>query len=227
MIDTKNEEDATIDSVLKLLEEKHSQYKPEQYAHYVVKGEDEDSAYDFGSDNYCEKCIDKAVKESRRKYAKERAEKLLLSKNFRNWGYAFTWGWNDELSAKFLIILIANNAILANLDTFESEVNKAYPKKCFFGYRYYQLDSRASFETCAGCGIKISSCVTADKQEIEHWRDCDDDEFIVKEMSEDVAYELYEIMQFINQADEEVYMIGLSICDRILKINNALLPAEK
>lgn len=56
----KIEGEKIIERVLELLKAKHDAYKSEPYCYYVVKGEDENEC---DSEEYCESCIEKAVKE--------------------------------------------------------------------------------------------------------------------------------------------------------------------
>lgn len=209
------QEEKLIDLLLKALLPKHELYIPEKWCHYVVQGEDEQEC---DSEDYCEKCIEKAVKEFSRRYNTRRAKKLLQLKDLKNRGYVFTWGWNNELHAKYLIYT-PNTFSTRKLNRAIKDVEDKYPKNELFSYVCYQLDGYSDFQNCSNCGIIISSCITADMQEIKHWEGQPDTSYIIADMDEYGAYEIYEWVQFIHQAEEDVYKIGMDIIKRIVAIN--------
>lgn len=210
-----DEEEILIDKLLEMLKEKHHNYKPAQYCHYVVKGEYEEEC---DSEEYCEKCIDKAVLNFRDRHNKKRAEKLLQLKDLKEKGYCIHWVWNKQYECRSLAIYMSNDTALIDKNITETE--KKYPKNETFSYRYYQLDSRTSCEICEDCGIIIQSCVTADDQEIEHWESFEDEHYLVSEMSDYIAYQIYEWVQFIHQAEQDVYDTGIKIIKRIIDLNH-------
>lgn len=215
----KNEEkiESDIEKAMSFLFDLSNKYHPEQWAHYVVKGENEQ---DLGGENYCEDCISDAVAKAELYYRKERGKKHLIIRDIERFGYVIRMRNNTpDFGTKMLVMQKGGSD---ELDYLKKDFEKRY-KPTTFGYRYYQLDSTTSHEICGDCGKIISSCVTADEQEIEHWEGLSDDWFIVSEMDERTAYQLYGILDFINQADSEIYKRGHKIALKIIKLNTIKL----
>lgn len=206
-----------IHEVLKLLQEKHDAVPVERYSHYVVKGEHEG---DFGSDEYCEDCIDKGVKKYIDRWRKNRGLEMSWVRQLQLHGYIIYKGWNEKYGCVSIQMrrpskLEANKHIKAILKKYKKE------PEAIFSYRYYQRASDNSTRCCDMCGKYIEVSVTADEQEIEHWESLEDNDFILSEMSNETAYALYEVMQFIDQADEEVCERGMKIAEKIILLNKA------
>lgn len=210
-------EELIISKAMQLLEAKANSYTPEQYAHYIVKGENEE---DFGGESYCEKCIDAAVVTFRLNYLKERAKKRLVIRDLEKDGYVVRVGWIEEFGGRGLRLAFGSKKILRFL---KKELKESYPENQTFAYRYYQLDSTPSHEYCESCGKIIHSCVTCDNQEMEHWESLEDVAFLLSSFDAYTAYELYGILEFIRQAEEDVYRRGIALAEKIIKLNNYLL----
>jgi hypothetical protein len=203
-----------IAKAMSLLEAKANQYTPEEYAHYVVIGEDERE--DDSCETFCEKCIDKAVAKSNLRYRKERAKLQLLVKDLEKNGYAIRKRYNSDFEEMGLTILFGGEK---EIGYFKNKIEKEFPEE-EFSYRYYQLDSTTSHKNCDLCGVIIHSYVTADDQEMEHWEDnFEDKDFVIEDIDEYTAYQLYSILEFIHQAKPDIYKRGHNLAKRIIKVN--------
>lgn len=203
-----------IQEVQELLKEKHSKYTPERYCHYVVKGEHEEEC---GTDDYCEKCIDKGIRKVRDRYLQKRGLEQGRARQLMKFGYVFYVGYNTDFEARGIMMHVPTEK---EKKRYLSEIKKKYKDPIpVYSYRYYHKDSDTSFRLCEGCGIIIECCVTADEQEIQHWESLNDEDFNIEAMDEVTAYEIYEIMDLIHQAKPDVFERGVKLAERILILN--------
>lgn len=198
-----------IAKAMSMLEEKANKYTPEAFAYYVVIGENEHE--DGSCETFCEKCIDEAIAKSSLWYKKERAKLQLMIKDLEKYGYVVRKRWNHNYDCRALCVAFGGEKEIEQL---KSQIAKDFPE-ADFSYRRYQIDSSTSCKICDGCGVIFHSCVTADEQETEHWEGLDDD-FIIESMSEYTAYELYAILEFIDQAETDIYQRWHTIALKIL-----------
>lgn len=206
--------DADIETAMNLLYPLADKYKPEQWAHYVVRGEYEE---EVEGGNYCESCIDEAIEKVELRYRKERGKKHLIIRDLERFGYVIRERYNLEYGCMALSISYGDKKMIKRL---KKELKEKYPPTTF-GYRYYSMDGGYnSHQHCDECGIIIRSCVTADEQEIEHWEGLDGNYFVISEMNEYIAYEIYGILEFIHQAKEEIHLRGHAIALKIIQINS-------
>lgn len=216
LITSNDSQTDVIHEVLKLLQEKHDAVPEERYSHYVAKGEYEE---DFGSDEYCEDCIDKGVRKYIDMWRQKRGLEMSQVRQLKSHGYIIFNSWNPQYECKAIQMHCPSKK---EKNKYIKDILKKYKEEpeAIFSYRYYQRSSDTTTRCCDGCGKPINVSVTADEQEIEHWESLEDSEFILSEMDNNTAYDLYEVMQFIYQADKDVYERGMKIAEKIILLNN-------
>lgn len=205
-----------IHEVLKLLQEKHDAVPVYRYSHYVVKGEYEE---DFGSDEYCEDCIDMGVRKYIDLWRQKRGLEMSRVRQLQSHGYIIYRAWNREHECMGIQM---HRPSKREANKYIKDILKKYKEhpEAVFSYRYYQRGSDTCTRCCDGCGQFIEVSVTADEDEIRHWESLEDSEFLLSEMNDGTAYALYEVMDLIHQADEDVYERGVKIAEKIYLINS-------
>ncbi len=216
------QEEKTISALMSLLQERHNQEPVDRYCHYVVFGEDEEE--DGSCESFCQDCIDMAVRKSKGRWMQKRGLEMGRVRQLRSNGYYIFKGYNEEY--KCMTIMLANGpteSIKSHCAFIESKYKEEAP---LFSYRYYQRDSDTTTRNCDNCGKFFEICVTADTQEIEHWEnDIENADFLIADMDSCIAYQLYEVLQFMHQAKDDVYKKGVALAEKILRINQGESPS--
>ncbi len=216
MVHQTEHEEKIIDQVLALLQEKHNKVPVEQYCHYVVEGDNENEC---DSEDYCEDCIQKGIRKHVDMWWQKRSKEINFVKQLKSVGYIIHKAWNSDRES---MAIQMHTPTKKEASKYIKDIVKKYKEEPnpIFSYRYYSKDSDHTTRSCDNCGKYIQVCVTADEQEIEHWESFDDIDFLPATMSDDMAYQLYELFQFIHQAEDGVYKRGVLIIEKILLVNN-------
>lgn len=206
---------------MKLLEKPHKEYCPSRYTHWVEMNE-----WATGGNDFCDKCIDDAVKKAEKAYHKKRIHELNKIKQLKKDGYILQWRYidNDPPNGKYLSMYTATPE---QISYHEKKVEQDMPVDAEFGYGCTGPDSDNAFRRCDTCGIILEACVTADDQEMEHWESLTDDKLIINELCDETAYELYELLQFIHQGRGDIPHRGGKLAKRIIDANLLHIDAPR
>ena len=163
---------------------------------------------DMGNSDYCENCIDDAVKEAR-KYHKEQREKIKTKYDLiQTKGYCFHNGKKVKVKGKYTDKQIATSK--------KSELKK-YPAKATFTYKGHDPDFGGGLQepcSCENCGEYFTCNFEPNKNEAERLLDIVNHS---KPLTDRDKWEIEIALSSYNYVKDDVKPILEQVAEKIIK----------
>lgn len=227
-----------INKALALTEDAASKYEAEDFLYEVVVGTDRERLTTHGSlENFCEKCIEDAVRDKKRQFFIDRQQFMGKIYEYQQKGYYIepNYRWDKESGKATGLILrkvqnkkYSKDQVIKNLN---SQLKKKYPASMIFSSQCYNAScsEHDGFELCDNCGVIFSQALLLTDQELEHWEtgveDSDLRGYIIDPYH---AYQLNKILDCYNEnADYCEYQLRLiKLAERIVSVTSQELTIK-
>lgn len=242
-----------IDAALELLRPKHNAYKPYRESYYIVMSRSDSkidphcSKYDLvetgACEDFCENCIQSALKDWKEKFFLERARLLVKLAMFIEFGYYVERRYNggktqheeilcqvsdDKVLVKIKLSKKRNGIVKPSELSINHKLRTEYRAKTKFDYR---IDNDPSphfgigFKNCDMCG-ELFDCFGMHEDEVDHWNQQDMTEYTIESISNYTAFELYTLFDKYSEVDKLEDSV-VAIASRFIEANGITIKTTE
>jgi hypothetical protein len=222
-----------IKKALKIVGKAADTYQPERYMYEVFVGTDKERLTPHASmETFCEKCIEEAIRDKKRKYFIERQQFMGKIYEYSKRGFYLepVYRWDKEGNATGIILSKTKDKKHSKdqvIKVLESQLRKKYPASMVFSSECFDLSGSEhdGFQLCESCYVIFGQALILTDQELEHWESCTDKNLNECTAEPSSAYELQKIIdQWSDNPEYCKYQKRLeALADRIVKASSSLI----